>query len=145
MHKPAQRQPAGFIAPVLATLVAAAVLSACGGMEEPPKGPPVGLELEKIGGYAHSGGTSATVILMRICWKPQTAQHTTKRVMAKASRCSLRCGVKGMVAPTLREGKRHVGGLTVDQTGQSLASKPRRRAGRRVRVCTRSRGRAFRG
>ena len=62
MHKPAQRQPAGFIAPVLATLVAAAVLSACGGMEEPPKGPPVGLELEKIGGYAHAGGPSSAEI-----------------------------------------------------------------------------------
>lgn len=62
MQKPAQRQPAGFIAPVLATLVAAAVLSACGGMEEPPKGPPVGLELEKIGGYAHAGGPSSAEI-----------------------------------------------------------------------------------
>ncbi len=62
MQKTAQRQPAGFIAPVLATLVAAAVLSACGGMEEPPKGPPVGLELEKIGGFTHAGGTSSAEI-----------------------------------------------------------------------------------
>ncbi len=62
MQKTAQRPSTGFIAPVLATLVAAAVLSACGGMEEPPKGPPTGLTLEKIGGYAHSGGTSAAEI-----------------------------------------------------------------------------------
>ena len=34
----------------------------------------------------HKGGTSATVILMRICWNPHTAQHTTKRVMARTSR-----------------------------------------------------------
>lgn len=61
-HRPAHRTPAGLIAPVLATLITAAVLSACGGMEEPPQGPPVGLELEKIGGYAHAGGASSAEI-----------------------------------------------------------------------------------
>jgi len=61
-HRPSHRTPAGLIAPVLATLITAAVLSACGGMEEPPKGPPVGLELEKIGGYTHAGGTSSAEI-----------------------------------------------------------------------------------
>lgn len=61
-HRPAHRTPASLMAPVLATLITAAVLSACGGMEEPPKGPPLGLELEKIGGYAHAGGASSAEI-----------------------------------------------------------------------------------
>lgn len=61
-HRPAHRTPAGLIAPVLATLITAAVLSACGGMEEPPKGPPVGLELEKIGGFTHAGGEASAEI-----------------------------------------------------------------------------------
>lgn len=61
-HRPAHHTPAGLIAPVLATLVTAAVLSACGGMEEPPKGPPVGLELEKIGGFTHAGGEASAEI-----------------------------------------------------------------------------------
>jgi hypothetical protein len=34
----------------------------------------------------HIGGTSATVVLMRICCRPQKAQQTTSRPMASASR-----------------------------------------------------------
>lgn len=60
--RPSHRTPAGLIAPVLATLISAAVLSACGGMEEPPQGTPVGLELEKIGGYTHAGGEASAEI-----------------------------------------------------------------------------------
>ncbi|MCY1558911.1 hypothetical protein D9M68_958880 [compost metagenome] len=37
-----------------------------------------------------SGGTSATVVLMRICCRPQNAQHAMRRPMARESRWVLR-------------------------------------------------------
>ena len=34
----------------------------------------------------HSGGTSTDAVLIRICCKPQNAQHATRRATARGSR-----------------------------------------------------------
>ena len=43
----------------------------------------------------HIGGTSVTVVLMRICWRPQNAQHAMRRPMARESRWVLRWIIRG--------------------------------------------------
>ena len=46
----------------------------------------------------HSGGTSVTVVLIRICWKPQNRQQASSSEIASVSSCCLRSVIAAMVA-----------------------------------------------
>src|SRR5512140_50395 len=46
----------------------------------------------------HSGGTSVTVVLIRICWKPQNRQQASSSTIASVSRWGLRSVIAAILA-----------------------------------------------